>query len=71
MTDQTASDRVADGLTKAREAIDNLVSLYFRNVPTAELDGEQLAETVYEGLSDEFDRLYRIEAAAESAGSGR
>lgn len=60
----TTTDKVADGLAKSREAIENLINLYLDNVPAAELDREQLAETVYEGLSDELDRLYRIAATA-------
>ncbi|MDX3587320.1 hypothetical protein [Streptomyces europaeiscabiei] len=61
----TTTDKVADGLAKSREAIENLINLYLDNVPAAELDREQLAETVYEGLSDELDRLYRITATAD------
>lgn len=58
MTDRTAS------LRAAHEAVENLVNLYFDRVPVEHLDRELLAETIHEGLSDEWDRLYRIEAAA-------
>lgn len=61
----TTTDKAADGLAKSREAIENLINLYLDNVPAAELDREQLAEAVYEGLSDELDRLYRITATAD------
>jgi hypothetical protein len=60
-------DRIAASLREAREAVEKLINLYFDNVPADELDREQLAETVHEGLSDEWDRLYRIEATASSA----
>lgn len=52
---------VADDLREAHEAIEYLVGLYFDRVAAPEIDREQLAECVYEGLSDEFARLYRIE----------
>lgn len=58
------TDQLASSLAQSREAIEKLVNLYLDNVPANELDREQLAETVYEGLSDELDRLYRIEATA-------
>ncbi|URN11307.1 hypothetical protein LUW77_03170 [Streptomyces radiopugnans] len=50
-----------NGLNESRQAIQRLVNLYLDNVPVEELDREQLAETLYEGMSDELDRLYRAQ----------
>lgn len=65
-TTDRVNDHVNDGLYEARTAIAKLVDLYFDNVPVDVLEREQLAECIHEGLSDEFDRLYRIEAAHEA-----
>lgn len=64
MTEQT--DYVNASLHEARNAITKLIDLYFDNVPVDELEREQIVETLHEGLSDEFDRLYRIDAAVEA-----
>ncbi|MFB7605237.1 hypothetical protein [Streptomyces gardneri] len=64
MTDPT--EHVNASLHEARTAITKLVDLYFDNVPVDELEREQIVETVHEGLSDELDRLYRIDAAVEA-----
>jgi len=61
----TTTDQINEGLREARKAITKLVDLYFDNVPVDELEREQIVETIHEGLSDEFDRLYRIEATVD------
>jgi hypothetical protein len=63
MTEQT--EYVNSSLFQARTAITKLVDLYFDNVPVDELEREQIVETLHEGLFDEFERLYRIDAAVE------
>lgn len=68
-TETPAADRqVAADLAAAREAVENLVNLFFDRVSIGELTAdpesgrEQLAECIHEGLSDEWTRLYRIAA---------
>lgn len=63
MTETT--EYVNASLHEAHNAITKLVDLYFDNVPVDELEREQIVETLHEGMSDEFDRLYRVDAAME------
>ncbi|MFJ8538130.1 hypothetical protein [Streptomyces sp. NPDC093591] len=56
MTSQPTDQQLDETRTAIRKAVD----LYFSRVDQP--DAELLAEHVYECLSDEFDRLYRIEA---------
>ncbi|MCX5202423.1 hypothetical protein OG897_13320 [Streptomyces sp. NBC_00237] len=58
----TQQPNITDDLRQAREAIENLINIYFDNVPVAEMRRDELAECIHEGLSDEFTRLYRIAA---------
>ncbi|MET9953529.1 hypothetical protein ABZ135_18530 [Streptomyces sp. NPDC006339] len=62
MTDET--DYVNASLIEARAAITKLIDLYFDNVPVDELEREQIVETLHEGMSDELERLYRLDHAA-------
>jgi hypothetical protein len=64
----------ADDMGELYEAVKNLVDLYLNRVPAKELDREQLADCITEGLSDELARLYDIErqhdALAKAATDG-
>jgi hypothetical protein len=64
MTDTTPADEnhVDACMYESRQAIARLVDLYFNNVPVDELDRGSLTECIYEGLSDELDRLYQVDA---------
>jgi hypothetical protein len=48
------------------DAVKNLVRIYFKRVPTANTDPEQLIELIAEGLGDEFARLCEIERAHDA-----
>jgi hypothetical protein len=56
------------------DAVKNLAGIYFKRVPAADMDQEQLADCITEGLGDEFSRLCDIErthnALAEEAERG-
>lgn len=56
------------------DAVKNLVGIYFKRVPAADTDPEQLTDLITEGLSDEFARLCEIErthdALVEAAHDG-
>lgn len=69
MTDQ--SDYVNAALTEAHVAITRLIDLYFDNVPVAEMEREQIVETLHEGMSDELARLYRLDFDAVRQAAGQ
>lgn len=48
------------------DAVKNLVGIYFKRVPAADTDPEQLVDLITEGLSDEFVRLCEIERLADA-----
>lgn len=58
----TQQPNVSEGLRLAREAIENLINIYFDNVPATEMRRDELAECIHDGLSDELTRLYCIAA---------
>lgn len=55
------SNSIADDLHEVHGAIKYLVGLYLDRVPAAEVERDELAGSIHEGLRDEFTRLYLIE----------
>lgn len=56
----------SEDLQELFDAVKNLVGIYFARVPVAQLDQEQLADCITEGLGDEFARLWEIERLSEA-----
>ncbi|MDI3408333.1 hypothetical protein [Streptomyces cavernicola] len=66
-----ASRDVSTDLHEAQQAVQNLVNRFFERVPLDEVAKDQktsrenLAAYIHAGLSDEWDRLYRIAAEVD------
>lgn len=66
MSAVTTPEQAATDERELFDAVKNLIAIYFRRVPTADTNPDELTHLIAEGLSDEFKRLCEIERLSEA-----